>query len=298
MPKNVLAKNNDAMTLLAKMAVGGSSVQQIQGALSEEFDHSWDLRTIRKVVKGLGLTKKPSSDDGEKFVMKKPPIGVEESEKADWYRHQVKQSYLFRILLTQFDVDEAEVYLIEWGNVCCQFEDIVHTEYLQIDDYLKHRIQINQCLSAIKSANTAMDAVNAWIAENQFSKNELSLCPEDREAINKARVEQHRRLDFLAGRIKNVQDRYDKLVAERQKLMAGLAATRKDRRDEIKTGRKTFFDLMVRLQESDNERRQQGKLAALTKLAGEHTKQDFRKPIEFPDGQKRPIIVDQETEFE
>ena len=77
-----------------------------------------------------------------------------------------------------------------------------------------------------------------------------------------------------------------------------LAASRKDRLDELKGGKENFFALVARLQHSQDERERQGRFAELTKLAAEAIKTELRKPVEFPDGSVDPVIMDSETPFD
>ncbi|KKK53649.1 hypothetical protein LCGC14_3092680, partial [marine sediment metagenome] len=91
--------------------------------------------------------------------------------------------------------------------------------------------------------------------------------------------------------------RYDTLVKERQTIYKSLCATRRDRIDELRGGKDTFFELVAKLQHSEAERNEQGRLAQLTKLASEDIKKEFRKPTEFPDGSVNSIIMDAETDF-
>jgi len=86
-------------------------------------------------------------------------------------------------------------------------------------------------------------------------------------------------------------------VKERQKIYNSLAATRKDRLDELRGGKETFLELVGILQHSQEDRDRQGRFAELTKLAADDIKDKFRKPVEFPDGSQSPIIMDSETDF-
>ena len=119
---------------------------------------------------------------------------------------------------------------------------------------------------------------------------------EDNEGI-KCRILQQRKLDDKHRYLRNVSDRYDNLVKERQKIYSSLAATRRDRLDELKGGKKTFFELVSKLQHLQDERDKQGRFAELTKIASEDVKNEFRKPTEFPDGSINPIIMDSDTDF-
>jgi hypothetical protein len=119
---------------------------------------------------------------------------------------------------------------------------------------------------------------------------------EDKDT-SRARMVQQRHVDDKYKQLKVVNDRYDALMKEHQKMFTNLNATRRDRLDELKGGKATFFDLVGELQHSESERDRQGHFAELTKLASEDIKKEFRKPNEFPDGSSDPIIMDGDTNF-
>jgi ATP-dependent exoDNAse (exonuclease V) beta subunit len=119
---------------------------------------------------------------------------------------------------------------------------------------------------------------------------------ENKDTI-KFRILQQRQMEDKYKQLKVVNDRYDALMKEHQKISSSLAATRKDRLDELKGGKETFLDLVGKLQHSHDERDRQGHLAELTKLAAQDIKDEFRQPQEFPDGSTAPVILDADTDF-
>jgi len=247
----------------------------------------------------LGVIKCESGKlDNNSTTLSIPPPGLEDDEKAGWFREQFLKSHLFGELKSQFHASEIQSYMEEYGDVCCQFEDIVTSEFFQIDDYLKHRILINRQLKLMKDLQFQIEEVVQWISSHPFDSEELEMENEKRAEINRERVEQARRLDYLRNAMKSANDRYDKLCDARQKIMANLAATRKDRQEELRGGKDTFFQLVSNLQSSLAEREKQGRYAKLTELASKDIKKAFRKPVEFPDGQMRPIILDEHTSFD
>jgi len=297
-----LAKNIKAIKMLEKFVRQGWSDPKIRDAFKQEFDYEWSIQTIRRNRKKLGLVKNKAGDINVEFdrrpVLSVPPPGLKDVEKASWFREQFKKSHLYGELKEQFHINEVIIYLEEYGNVCCQFEDIVTSEFFQIDDYLKHRILISKQLKLMKSLELEIDQISEWITAHPFTMEELDLDKEIRAELSKARIEKHRVLDSLHHSMKATNDRYDKLVAERQKIMSNLAATRKDRQDELRGGKATFFELVIKLQSSSKEREKQGRYAKLTKLAAKDIAKRFRQPVQFPDNTMQPIILDSETSFE
>lgn len=294
-----LAKNIKAMSMLKKLAEQGWRDQKIREALKQEFECDWSLQTIRRNRKKMGVIKKESGHINEnRPILSIPPPGLEDHEKASWFREQFRKSHLFIELKGQFHVVEIKGYMEEYGDVCCQFEDIVTSEFFQIDDYLKHRILINRQLKLMKSLEFQISEVVHWITSHPFGAKELEMEKDKQKEFNRAIIEQGRRLDDLRIAMKSANDRYDKLCEARQKIMSNLAATRKDRQEELRGGKDTFFQLVSSLQNFAIEREKQGRYAQLMKLAAQDVKKAFRKPVEFPDGISRPIILDEETNFE
>ena len=217
-----------------------------------------------------------------------PPSNMGGSDKAEWFREQFKKTHLFVTLVSQFDQNEVDIYMEEYGHICCQFEDIVVSEYFQIDSFLKHRILINRQLTAMKKLEAEIDEVVAWIAHNPL-KGEAS--KEERQE----RMERFRHLEGLRSAQNKAHERYDKLVSEWQRMYQSLAATRRDRIDELKGGGESFFSLVSMIQTSEAAREQHGRYAEMTRIAAGDINREFRKSVTFPDGSKDPIILDAET---
>lgn len=294
-----LAKSPKAMELLKKLANQGWRDQKIQDALTQEFKCQWSIQTIRRNRKKLGVIRCESGKlDENRPALSVPPPGLEDHEKASWFREQFLNNHLFGELKSQFHTSEIQSYMEEYGDVCCQFEDIVTSEFFQIDDYLKHRILINRQLKLMKDLQLEITEVVQWISSHPFDAEEPDMTVEQKKEASRARVDQIRRLDDLRSAMKSANERYDKLCDARQKIMSNLAATRKDRQEELRGGKDTFFQLVSNLQSSAAEREKQGRYAQLTKLASKDVKKAFRKFVEFPDGILRPIILDEHTEFE
>jgi len=287
------------MSLLKKLAEQGWRDKKIQDALTQEFKCEWNIQTIRRNRKKMGVIKCESGNLGEhRPTLSIPPPGLEDHEKAGWFREQFLKSHLFGELKGQFHASEIQGYMEEYGDVCCQFEDIVTSEFFQIDDYLKHRILINRQLKLMKDLQLEITEVVQWISSHPFDAQELGMEVDKKKELSRERIDQIRRLDDLRKAMQSANDRYEKLCEVRQKIMVNLSATRKDRQEELRGGKDTFFQLVSNLQSSLAEREKQGRYAKLTELAAEDIKKVFRKPVEFPDGISRPIILDEDTIFE
>jgi len=242
----------------------------------------------------MGVTKKsgePTNTDVlDGPVLTTPPPGLSETEKAYWFRDQFKKTHLYKTIQRQFETEEVDMYIEDFGLLCCQFEDIVISEFMQIDDFLKHRILVDRQLILGRSLQREIADLQMWFVSNPKQEDE------DKDTT-KFRILQQRQLDDKHRYLKGVNDRYDALVKERQKIYSSLAATRKDRLDELKGGKESFIELVGKLQHSQDERDKQGRFAELTKLAADDIKEEFRQPVEFPDGSVEPIIMDADTDF-
>lgn len=289
-----LSSNSNALKVLADCTKQGLSDKKIQQRLVQECGYEWTLDTISRRRRAMGVIKKPGRSidinivDAPRLTI--PPHGLSESEKANWFRDQFKKTHLYKTIQKQFETEEVEVYIEDFGLLCCQFEDIVVSEFMQIDDFLKHRILVDRQLILSRSFQRQIADLQTWFIMNPKTDKE------DKDVI-KFRILQQRQLDDKHRYLRNVSDRYDNLVKERQKIYSSLAATRRDRLDELKGGKKTFFELVSKLQHLQDERIKQGRFAELTKLASNDIKNEFRKPIEFPDGSINPIIMDSDTDF-
>jgi hypothetical protein len=289
MPKSFakISNNPKALELLSLYIEQNLTDKIIQEKLLKELNYEWSLETIRRQRKILEKNKQAIILD-EKISLSTPPPGMPETEKAQWFKDQFIKSHLHPTLKTQFTQEEIETYLEEYGSLCCQFEDIVFSEFFQIDDFLKHRILINRQLTIIKTLEQEVSIISAYMIQHPHRD-------DDTKEQKTNRIEQHRLLETKRSDLHRANERYDKLIAERQKIYTSLSATRKDRIEELRGGKDSFFNLIALLQSSEQERNKQGKYAALTKIASDDMKKHFREPVEFPDGQLDPVIIDDQT---
>lgn len=289
-----LSSNPKALKILSDCIKQGLSDKKIQQRLSEECGYTWVLDTISRRRRAMGIIKKPGEtvniDAVDTSMLSRPPHGLSPYEKANWFRDQFKKTHLYQTIKRQFEPEEVMVYIEDFGLLCCQFEDIVISEFMQIDDFLKHRILVDRQLILARYVQRHINDLQEWFIINPKKEDEA------KDTI-KFRILQQRQLDDKHRYLKVANDRYDSLVKERQKIYISLAATRRDRIDELKGGKESFFELVTKLQHSNDERERQGRFAELTKIASQDIKAEFRKPIEFPDGTTAPIIMDADTDF-
>lgn len=289
-----LSSNPIALNILIECVKQGLSDKKIQQRLSQECGYTWTTDSIGRRRRAMGVTKKDGNpvDIGaiDTPALTMPPHGLTDVEKAHWFRDQFKKTHLYTIIKRQFEPEEVGVYLEDFGLLCCQFEDIVISEFMQIDDFLKHRILVDRQLILSRTIQREMTDLQTWFITNPKRETE------DKDTV-KFRILQQRQMDDKHRYLKTVNDRYDSLVKERQKIYISLAATRRDRLDELRGGKATFLELVANLQHSQEERDRQGRFAELTKIASNDIKIEFRKPIEFPDGSVEPIIMDADTDF-
>jgi hypothetical protein len=286
-----IEKDPAAYSVFMSAISEGLKDQEIVDKLSAEVGYEYNVATVRRLRRKKGL-RKPGNPkfNGrcEGAALTVPPPNLDDDEKAQWFRQQFKKSHLFVTLCRQFDVNEVDSYMQEYGQVCAQFQDIVTSEYFQIDDFLKHRILINRQLERMRVLQGEIEALSLTIRKNPPKEGET------KEEMQ-ARIQNFRTLDGLHQALNKSNERYDKLVAERQKIYSNLAATRRDRVDELKTSGDSFFGLLSQIQTNDKMRHEHGKYAELTRLAAEDTHAKFREATEFPDGTTEPVILDERT---
>lgn len=289
-----LSSNPKALKILIDCVKQGLPDKKIQQRLVQECGYEWALDTISRRRRAMGVIKKPGEtvdiDNVDMPMLDMPPHGLTVSEKAHWFRDQFKKTHLYKTIQKQFEPEEVMVYMEDFGLLCCQFEDIVISEFMQVDDFLKHRLLIDRQLIIARSIQRQITDLQGWFIAHPKQEDE------NKDTI-KFRILQQRQLDDKHRYLKVGNDRYDSLVKERQKIYTSLAATRRDRIDELKGGKESFFELVTRLQHSNDERERQGRFAELTKIASEDIKKEFRKPVEFPDGSIEPVIMDADTDF-
>jgi len=289
-----LPSDPKAMEIMQQLVAQSVSDQQIREVLNDKVGYYWSLDAIRRTRrKYFGVDKTPGKaiEVSKEPPLSLPPPGVLDTDKAQWFKDQFRQTHLYVTLKSQFNKNEIATYMEEYGSICCQFEDIVTSEFFQVDDFLKHRILINRQLTMMKDMQEEITALTKWLAQNPL-EDDCSL--EDKREKGEKTV----RVNLLRPELHKVNERYDKLVNEREKIYKNLAATRQDRIDELRKGGQDFFSLLIKLQNSEEERDRQGKYAELTRIAAEDIKKEFRQPIKFPDGEIAPIIMDAETEFD
>jgi len=289
-----LSSNPVALKLLEDCAKQGLSDKKIQQRLAQECGYTWTMDTIGRRRRALGDTKKPGHivdiASMNSSMLDIPPHGLTNTEKANWFRDQFKKTHMFLTIKKQFEPDEVNIYVEDFGLLCCQFEDIVVSEFMQVDDFLKQRILIDRQLILIRSLQREICDMQTWEVEHPKKEGE------NQDTIRE-RLMRHRDLKDKYQYLKGVHDRHDSLIKERQKIYNSLNATRKDRIDELRGGKETFIELVGQLQHSQEDRDRQGRFAELTRLASEDIKEEFRQPAEFPDGSVEPIIMDAETDF-
>lgn len=289
-----LSSNPQASKILVDCVKQGLPDKKIQQRLVQECGYEWTVDTIARRRRALGVINKPGQsinlDVIDTPILTVPPHGLTDLEKSNWFKDQFKKTHLYKTIQRQFEPEEVAMYLEDYGPLCCQFEDIVTSEFMQIDDFIKHRLLIDQQHILRRSLQKERDDLKNWFILNPKTEDE-------NKDTTRFRIIQQRQLDDKYRYLKDANDRYDALAKERQKIYTSLNATRRDRLDELKGGKETFFELVAKLQYSQDERDRQGKFAELTKLASDDVKEEFRKPVEFPDGSVEPIIMDADTDF-
>jgi len=286
-----IAKDQEAMKILQAGCEQGLSDTKIQERILHECHYEYSTQTIARARKKMKFTKgeivEEKFEDNE--ILKSPPVGMSEEEKPYWFVNQFKKTHLYKNLQQQFEQGEILCYLEEYGRLCCQFEDIVFSEFFQIDDFLKHRILVNRELNTQKGIRLHIEVIQKWIIEHPMTEEESS-------EIRTERINKYKLLEAFSGSLSASTKQYESLIKERSKIENKLASTRRDRIEELRGGKETFLSLVTQIQMSGSERRRQGKFAELSRIATHEMKEELRKDIEFPDGEIESILMDAESE--
>lgn len=292
MSRKSLMKDEKATHILEECVRLGYTDRRIQQELASECGYEWSLQSIRRSrIKTTGVKKVPggqSSPVDTRPPLSVPPPGMPDDEKVSWFRDDFKKSHLYVALKKQLSEEEIDIYIEEYGRICCQFEDIVTSEFFQIDDFLKHRILISRQITAMRIIQQEIDQLTQWVSSNPITEN---MSAEERKNV----VMTINTIGDKRSDIDTANTRYDKLCGERDKIEKKLNATRRDRLEQLAGGKETFMKLVASIQHSQAERDKHGKYAELTKLAAEDITDQFRKTTEFPDGQMDTIITDSES---
>jgi len=290
-----LIKHKDAMNLLKQLVSDGLTDADIQKALLNKFDIEWHINSIRRVRrKAIGAKKQGGYKESKSLV---PPVEtnalsqgtISDKEKANIYREEFKKTHFFQQLKSQCNTMEIKVYVEEYGNICCQFEDIVVTEFIQIDNFLKARILINRELVSVKQLRSEISTLSNWICQNENSEDVeiLVLINNKTEQLNQTR----KLLDISMGR-------YSNLVKSQEKIFDGLSNARKARADQMRSSGQSFYELVEEIQTNKDKKKEHARYAEYTRMAGEEASYELKKNITFPDGVKDKIILDKDIDNE
>jgi len=286
-----LSNNEEAMKVLENCVYQGLDDKKIQQRLFQEVGYEWSIDSIRRNRIKIGVKKDPDTIKELKtrqMELSGPPYGLTETEKANWFRDNFKKTNMFVKICEYLNENEINTYLEDYGQLCCQFEDIVFSEFFQIDDFLKHRILIERQFVLMQHLQTDIEILNVWILNNKQE-------PDETKEKKTERISANNLLKIKYKELKESNERYDKLAAERQKIQSNLSATRKDRIEQLTGGKESFFNLVASIQQSQEQRDKHGRYAELTKMSSEEIQKELRSPIEFPDGEIDSVISDHET---
>lgn len=220
-----------------------------------------------------------------------PNQSYTEEERKGFFKKQLVNSLFYSTLKQQFTADEIGYYLEEWGVLCVQFEDIVATEKRQIDELIKAEVMGNRILRNIRITE---DEITRLIAEiEQFRKDNPKI--EDDEKLQERDSQLMMLTRTLGAQSQAMSQDYQKNVDTKNKLLEHLNSRRVDRLDQIQKGSTTFIGLVEKLQNRDL-REKEGRHMELLRLAKEKKKDEWRKVIQFPSGEKDTILLDDESQ--
>ncbi len=262
-----------------------------------------DVRTVMQARRKLGI-RKTVGGRIDAVAINNPNVAaslasanytLNEEERKEFYKTQFTNSLYYTNLKQQFTKDEIDFYLEEWGSLCLQFEDIVATEKRQIDEYIKMTLMGFRVLRNINAIEDEIKAIEKEIEELRKKYPNLSSDP----MADEARLRDEALMQLVMtmnGQAKAMSVDYQRNLELRTKLLGELNARRKDRIDQITKRDKTFLGL---IQEFRNRevREVQGRRMELMRMAKEKKKDEWHKPVDYIDGTKDCILLDEHADI-
>jgi len=213
---------------------------------------------------------------------------LNEKQRQSFFKSLLANSLYYETLKAQFSEDEMDFYLEEWGSLCVQFEDILATEKRQIDELIKAEIAGNRIGRNIKISEDIISEYQIKI--NEF-RNKANLDTEEDQEKDRLMIAIVNTMMRSTAAMANDQE---KNMILKSKLFENLNARRVDRIDQIEKSGMTFHGVIGALREKQN-REIQGRHMELVRLAKENKKNQFRKPVIFPDSSKSAILLDDKS---
>lgn len=222
----------------------------------------------------------------DKLRREKPERPQEDVEKLS-IRKELKESQAWRVLRKEFEPDELaffeECYL---KHMMTYKGDVLAPEETQIFHLAKYEILMSRNLQDRTQAIKERKKLERQLAEltSQFhSPQEMD--EDDRGAL--LMLDSQIKTEKAAEMQKT--NEYTNLQKQHASLMKDLKATRDQRIKNIET-KQNFTDLLRALQDRDAQL-EEGRMLALTSLAGEKALHDLGMEAEYEDGTvDRPIL--------
>jgi CheY-like chemotaxis protein len=254
-------------------------------------DLNRDMRTIKTARRRLGINKTHSGKIQSVDSTKNDalPIGqrLTEAQRKEFFKTHLTNSLYYENLKSQFTSQELDFYLEEWSGLCLQFEDILATEKRQIDEYIKAQIMGNRMLRSIKIAEEEIEKLTVEVENFRKSKDMAT----DDDAQEKDFILMNL-LRTMHSQCQMMANDYQKNVDLKNKILADLNSRRRDRIEQIVKKGTTFLGIVQAFRDR-NTRETQGRHIELLRLAKEKKRENWNKPMLFPDGTKDCILMDE-----
>lgn len=197
---------------------------------------------------------------------------------------ELKSSAIWEQIKSQFTVPEQKVFLEHWKGFFNQFHnDVVHSEYLQITEFIKLELLANRVLAEQQGAMSSIENLTRLI-QTQMDKTE-----DQRDG----RLLDGYENSIVANRsaLISLKRAYLDIIKEKEKALDGLKATRQHRFKAIENSKSNIMDWFKLLISDEDVRIRVGIEGAKMRLAIDQERERLSKFHEFDDGEIcRPIL--------
>lgn len=189
----------------------------------------------------------------EKNLDVEPTLDV--TSKPIKSRNDLKKKAIWKILARQFTEDELETVEYYWGEIMEQFDnDVLPTEESQVMDIIKFSLLMDRNLQEQREARDMC----------QLLENNLRANP---DLDDDKKQELHGQLMAYKGLVGPLKQEYVKYQDSKNKILAELKGTRRDRITKIDSQKESFTAWLEQIINNPARRSEYGRYAEKMRLA-------------------------------
>jgi hypothetical protein len=189
---------------------------------------------------------------------------------------ELRKCNFYEELKLQLDEDEIKYFTSHWVELILQFKsDVLAAEKMQIKELIILDILVNRVMRKRLMARKDIEKYSK-LCSQEYDKPEAQ---RDMAALLfwESELGQAKTAEV------NLTGEQNKLQQDKKELYKSLKATRDQRFQKVESGEKTFMTLLKSLYE-DEERKKEGELAALLKVATDKKRDELSHLHQFADG--------------